>query len=102
MIGLHRSTVSPCISSISRSTPCVLGWAGPMLRIIVWSSSGSSGRSPSCAASASLMRSTAPTSRSSSWAVTSERGLSSCDSSDVWRISDAAGLYSVSVMSSLP
>ena len=48
MIGLQRSTVSPCSSSISRSTPWVLGCCGPMLMIIVWSSSGSSGRSPSC------------------------------------------------------
>ena len=40
MIGLQRSTVSPCSSSISRSTPWVLGCAGPMLMIIVWSSSG--------------------------------------------------------------
>ena len=85
MIGLQRSTVSPCSSSIRRSTPWVLGCAGPMLRIIVWSSSGSSGRSPSWAASASLIRSTAPSSRISSLAVTSERGLSSWDSSAVWR-----------------
>ena len=41
MIGLQRSTVSPCSSSMSRSTPCVLGCCGPMLMIIVWSSSGS-------------------------------------------------------------
>src|ERR671919_1925 len=45
MTGLQRSTVSPCSSNMSRNTPCVLGCCGPMLRIIVWSSSGSSGRS---------------------------------------------------------
>ena len=43
MIGLHRSTVSPWSSSINRSTPCVDGCCGPMLMIMVWSSSASSG-----------------------------------------------------------
>ena len=67
MIGLQRSTVSPCSSSISRSTPWVLGCCGPMLMIIVWSLVRVElAMSPSSAASASLMRSTAPTSRSSS------------------------------------
>src|SRR6478736_2011807 len=86
MIGLQRSTVSPCSSSISRSTPWVLGCAGPMLMTIVWSSSGAAGMSPSLAASASLMRRTAPTSRSSSRAVSSLRGLSPCGASEPLRI----------------
>ena len=90
MIGLQRSTVSPRSSSISRSTPCVLGCCGPMLMIIVSSSSGSSRsagsfeRAASSAASVSLIRSTAPTSRSSSDAGISLRGRSSWPASEVW------------------
>ena len=98
MIGLQRSTVSPCSSSISRSTPCVLGCWGPMLRIIVWSSSGSSGRSPSMAASASLIRSTEPISRNSSRAVTSERGLQLLPG--LRRLSDHPGRWTMSVIAS--
>ena len=78
MIGLQRSTVSPWSSSINRSTPCVDGCCGPMLMIMVCSSSASSGISGSAAASASLMRSTAPISRISSRAGTCERGRISC------------------------
>src|SRR4051794_15975757 len=86
MIGLQRSTVSPRSSSIRRSTPWVLGCAGPMLMTIVWSSSGAAGISPSLAASASLIRSTEPTSRSNSRAVSSLRGLSPCGASEPLRI----------------
>src|SRR6266542_3942867 len=63
MIGFVRRTVSPCSSSMSRSTPCVLGCCGPMLMIIVSSSGGSTDRS---AASVSDIRNTDPSSRTSS------------------------------------
>src|SRR4029453_233602 len=81
MTGLLRSTVSPSSSSMSRSTPCVDGCCGPMLRIIVWSSEGSS--SAIAATSASDIRRTAPTSRISSAAPAPWRGASSWDPSDV-------------------
>src|SRR6187399_788076 len=35
MIGLALSTVSPSSSSTTRSTPCVDGCCGPMLRVMV-------------------------------------------------------------------
>ena len=41
MIGLQSRTTSPSSLTISRSTPCVAGWCGPMLTV----SSSSSGRS---------------------------------------------------------
>ena len=80
-MGLQRSTVSPWSSSMRRSTPCVLGCWGPMLMIIVWSSDGSTTRCASAATSASLMRSTEPTSRSSSSGPSSLRGRISCSPS---------------------
>ena len=92
MMGLERSTVSPCSSSMSRSTPWVLGCWGPMLMIMV-SSSGTSS-SPSsvastagaagCAASASDRRSTAPTSIIRSTASVTWRLVSSWPPSEVW------------------
>ncbi len=73
MIGLVRSTSSPCSSSIRRSTPWVDGCCGPMLSSIVCSSA--SGASwDSVAASVSDSRSTEPSSRSSSAAVAPLRG----------------------------
>src|SRR5881394_2724210 len=35
MIGRARTTVSPSSSSATRSTPCVEGCCGPMLRVMV-------------------------------------------------------------------
>ena len=69
MTGLVRSTVSPSSSSISRSTPWVLGCCGPMLMMVVSASSGAS-----WPASASEMRSTDPTSRSTSTPPAMARG----------------------------
>src|SRR5215207_5985079 len=81
MIGLVRSTVSPSSSSMSRSTPCVDGCWGPMLRIIVSSSEGPS--SAMAATSASDSRSTDPSSRISSAAPAPVRGPISCRPSEV-------------------
>src|SRR5581483_1548920 len=74
-MGLVRRTVSPCSSSMRRSTPCVDGCCGPMLMIIVSSSPGSV--ELNSAASVSERRSTAPISRSSSSALLPLRGASS-------------------------
>src|SRR5438270_8743690 len=42
MSGIMRTMVSPSISSSRRNTPCVEGCCGPMFRIMVLSSVGSS------------------------------------------------------------
>ena len=79
MIGLVRRIVSPSSSSMRRSTPWVLGCCGPMLMIIVWSSDGPS--PTRSAASASDMRSVAPSSRSSSSALADCRSVISWEPS---------------------
>ena len=83
MTGFDRRTVSPCSSTIIRSTPWVEGCCGPMLRIIV--SPAPKAASPASGSRVLLSgnRSTPPCSmRSSTWLVSSN-GASSWDPSSV-------------------
>src|SRR5215211_5040545 len=50
-------TRSPCRVTISRSTPCVAGWCGPMLIVRI----SCSGSSPGCRSSASVTSAKAST-----------------------------------------
>ena len=90
MMGLVRSTVSPSISSMRRSTPWVLGCCGPMFMIMVWSSPASD--SPSSAAAASLRRRTEPSSRRRSVADSRARSAISWAPSEVSATSWSLGV----------
>src|SRR6478735_4505186 len=100
MIGLQRSTVSPCSSSMSRSTPWVDGCCGPMLMIIV-SSSGAWSCSTS-ATSVSERRSTAPRSRRRAAPATTSSLVSSWAPSEVRSTGPADSGSWMVVMASLP
>ncbi len=63
MTGLDRSTVSPSISTMTRSTPWVDGCDGPRLRIMLSSSGVSTSRSSALSSTPSGRRSTDPDSQ---------------------------------------
>src|SRR5947199_9076207 len=87
MIGLHRSTVAPSSSSMSRGTPWVLGCCGPMLMIIVWSSVIST----STSSLTDAPRRTAPRSSALTAELVSRRGLSSWEPSSVSAVRSVIG-----------